>query len=133
MSWRYGFSSRAKAEDLIQQDLGEAGFSKGLTTNVGFQFTKQEILKFRVHGTTVDGLWNHFNLVTFYDGPHHLKDRQQWKDEQIDKVLLARGFTVLRFPYQPPISKQRRKQIIETLKNILIEKGYLEWRVRATQ
>lgn len=127
MSWRSRISSRARAEDAIQQNLSEAGFSKGLTTNVGFQFTQQEILKHQVHGTTVDGLWNQFNTIYFIDGPHHTKGRQQWKDTQIDKVLEARGYTVLRFPYQPPIGRQRRKRIVTVIGKTLLAKGYLEW------
>lgn len=135
-SWEYRRArmqvGRGKAETLIQIDLQLAGLERNLTTNRGFTFTKHEtrhIAKRHVLGTNVDGLYMNYNVIYFLDGPHHSKGKQPRKDEAIDRVLRHRGFTVLRFPYVPPISKKRRIEIVSRISEVLLKNGYPKDRI----
>ena len=124
MVWRARFSRRAVAETQLQKAIKKAGLGYGYTTNRDIDFTIEEQKKVGLRGTNVDGAWFGLNVVCFYDGPHHLKDRQQSKDERVDAVLRERGYTVLRFPYHPPLTKQREREIIKTCRSSLKRKGY---------
>ena len=128
--WRKFTGERAVAEDVIQQLLSERGFSLGSITNKGFTFTAEEIAEYRVYGTNYDRFWMEFGYIVFLDGPPHLKSRQQWKDDQVVKVLEARGYTVDRFNYQAPISMTRALEIVDDIIVKLTEKGYVGWRER---
>ncbi|UCE29434.1 MAG: DUF559 domain-containing protein [Candidatus Bathyarchaeota archaeon] len=111
--WRRRVKPRAVAEDDIQLELQDRGLANLLRTNVGIRFTSEEVKKYRVHGTNVDGIYGHpFMVIYFLDGQPHLGNKQSWKDQQIDKVLRKRGFTVLRFSYIAPMRKGRKAEII---------------------
>lgn len=54
----------------------------------------------RLHGFTVDFLWPELGLVVETDGlRYHRTAAQQERDRRRDQVLVARGFTVLRFTH----------------------------------
>lgn len=118
--WRRKVKPRAVAEDDIQLGLQDRGSANLLRTNVGIKFTSEEVKEYRVHGTNVDGIYGYpFMVIYFLDGQPHLGNKQSWKDQQIDKVLRKRGFTVLRFPYTAPIRERRKAEIItEIIKSL---------------
>jgi len=123
--WRYKTKSRAVAEEDIQLALQAEGYGDYLRTNVGFEFTAEEIKEYGVKGTNVDGIYGYpFTVIYFIDGQLHLKFKQQWRDEQITKVLRNRGFTVLRLPYTAPLREQRKTEIITEIIETLNKKGY---------
>lgn len=122
--YRVRTGRRAVAETTIQKAINKAGLGYGYTTNRDIIFTAEERAKSGLRGTNVDGVWFGLLVFCFYDGPHHLKDRQRSKDERIDAVLRARGYTVRRFPYHPPLTNQREREIIKEVRTVLRSKGY---------
>jgi very-short-patch-repair endonuclease len=74
-----------------------------------------------VGGTSVDFFFPKKNLVVFIDGPHHLKQCQDVKDELIDIALKRRNMQVLRFDYKPPITKHKVIEICDKIEQALKE------------
>lgn len=66
-----------------------------------------------------DFMWSKQKLAVFLDGPHHLQDKVEARDTTIDELLEFRGWTVLRFPYKPPLRKSARKAICELIEKKL--------------
>lgn len=127
--WRRYTHPQSIAELQLFQDLQAAGYSCGLTTQIGYQFSEAITEKYGVHGTVVDYLHAEFNLIIFLDGQPHLKDRQIRRDEAITKVLKEHyHYKVLRFPYTAPISKKCRTEIRDKIIEVLDACGYREWK-----
>lgn len=116
--------SVSNAETIIHQALSERNLTYGYVTQIGFEFTQEEIETFHVYGTVVDGIWKEHDFIVFYDGQPHLKQHQIGKDEEIQACLEHRGWTVQRFPYQAPISSRRLAQIVDAIEEMLRQKGY---------
>jgi len=114
----------AAAEDDLRKDFDEAGLLDGSFQNDDFPFTEQEREQSRLPGTNIDRHYHDLKVALFYDGPVHRKKRQGDKDERIDKILLARGYAIGRFPYRPPITVKRRFEIVKEAAKILLECGY---------
>jgi hypothetical protein len=118
----YAFHSNA--EESIFSELQRRGLTTSLTTQKGFEFNLELD---GVHGTEVDDYWGSpYNYAVFIDGPHHLKLRQERKDELITKALERRGIKVDRFLYKPPLRKKRKLEICKKIEAVLTSKGYFQ-------
>jgi very-short-patch-repair endonuclease len=69
--------------------------------------------------TTVDFYFPSKRLCVFLDGPPHLKEHVEARDEFVDEKLQKRGYKILRFPYKPPLSKKMLNEIMEKIKENL--------------
>jgi very-short-patch-repair endonuclease len=49
----------------------------------------------------------------------HSSDKQCGKDEEIDNLLIAQGWDVLRIPYDPPLTETELKEIMSKIKRFL--------------
>ena len=120
-------SKRGSAEDIVQADLQRSGLHRGLCTNIGIRFTRQEVEKYRVFGTNVDGIWTlqKGTLIYYLDGEEvHGKTRQDRRDRAIDACLRERGRTVIRYVYKPAITKKARNEFLKLVETELKRLGY---------
>jgi very-short-patch-repair endonuclease len=100
----------SQAEMAVFQALSTAGLTRGMVTQ------KPIILK-----TTVpDFCWMEKRKIVYLDGnPVHCKDKQIARDNEIDELLEAQGWDVLRIPYDPPLTERGLKEILEKVKDFL--------------
>jgi very-short-patch-repair endonuclease len=100
----------SQAEMALFQALSIAGLTTGMVTQ------KPIILK-----TTVpDFCWMNKRKIVYLDGiPVHSSDKQQERDSEIDELLEAQGWEVLRIPYQPPITEKGLQEMIAKIKRFL--------------
>ena len=72
--------------------------------------------------TIPDFCWINKRKIVYLDGIQvHQKDKTQQKDEDIDNMLEAQGWDVLRIPYEPPLTDNERIKIMGTIKLFLGE------------
>jgi very-short-patch-repair endonuclease len=90
--------------------LSQAGLTGGMVTQ------KPIILR-----TTIpDFCWAEKRKVVYLDGKQvHSTDKQMQKDEEIDALLEAQGWDVLRIPYEPPLTPKELQEIMVTIKRFL--------------
>jgi len=94
----------------VFHELSKAGLTSGMLTQ------KPIILK----STIPDFCWMNKRKIVYLDGlPVHSSDKQQNRDREIDELLEAQGWAVLRIPYQPPITQKGLAEIIATIKRFL--------------
>jgi very-short-patch-repair endonuclease len=102
--------SVSNAEMALFQALSEAGLTSNMITQ------KTIILK----STIPDFCWVNKRKIVYLDGrPVHKKDKQIERDEEIDDLLTAQGWEVLRIPYNPPLSDKCLKEILVNIKQFL--------------
>ena len=90
--------------------LSIAGLTGGMVTQ------KPIILK----STIPDFCWIEKRKIVYLDGrPVHRKDKQIAHDEEIDDLLTAQGWEVLRIPYDPPLTEKGLREILQTIKEFL--------------
>ena len=100
----------SKAEIEVFKALSMAGLTSGMVTQ------KTIILK----STVPDFCWMNKRKIVYLDGtPVHSSDKQQEHDNQIDDLLKAQGWDVLRIPYQPPLTEKGLQEIVATIKRFL--------------
>ncbi len=100
----------SKAEIEVFKALSEAGLTRGMVT--------QKTIVLRV--TVPDFCWLNKRKAVYLDGVQvHSRDKQQQRDEEICEMLEAKGWEVLRIPYEPPLSGKGLKKIIETIKEFV--------------
>ena len=100
----------SQAEMAVFQALSKAGLTSGMVTQ------KPIILK----STIPDFCWTNKRKIVYLDGmPVHSSDKQQKRDNEIDELLEAQGWDVLRIPYQPPITEKGLAEIMATIKHFL--------------
>lgn len=100
----------SKAEMEVFKALSSAGLTSGMVTQ------KTIILK----STIPDFCWMNKRKVVYLDGtPVHSSDKQQEHDNQIDDLLKAQGWGVLRIPYQPPLTEKGLQEMVITIKRFL--------------
>jgi very-short-patch-repair endonuclease len=100
----------SQAEMAVFQALSTAGLTGGMITQ------KPIILK----STIPDFCWMNKRKIVYLDGiPVHSSDKQQKRDTEIDELLEAQGWDVLRIPYQPPITEKGLSEIMVTIKLFL--------------
>jgi len=107
-----------KARMMVGESSGERRLlvrlqSEGLMGGCFFQ--RMVILKV----TTPDFLWEKQKLAVYLDGPPHLKSHVMERDEELRELLRQRGWRVLEFPYSPPLSESRLREIVEGIREAL--------------
>jgi very-short-patch-repair endonuclease len=100
----------SQAEMALFNELSKAGLTTGMVTQ------KPIILK----STVPDFCWMSKRKIVYLDGtPVHSSDKQQQRDKEIDELLEAKGWDVLRIPYQPPITEKGLAEIMAAIKAFL--------------
>ena len=100
----------SKAEIEVFKALSTAGLTSGMMTQ------KPIILK----STIPDFCWANKRKIVYLDGkPVHSSDKQQERDNEIDNLLTAQGWDVLRIPYNPPLTEKGLEEIMATIKRFL--------------
>jgi very-short-patch-repair endonuclease len=100
----------SKAEIEVFKALSAAGLTGGMVTQ------KPIVLKL----TVPDFCWLNKRKAVYLDGRQaHLGDRQQERDEEICGLLEAKGWKVLRIPYEPPLAEKELQKIIASIKDFL--------------
>jgi very-short-patch-repair endonuclease len=100
----------SQAEMAVFQALSMAGLTSGMLTQ------KPIILR----STIPDFCWTEKRKIVYLDGkPVHRKDKQLARDNEIDALLEAQGWDVLRIPYDPPITQKGLEEIVATIKRFL--------------
>jgi very-short-patch-repair endonuclease len=100
----------SKAEIEVFKALSAAGLTSGMVT--------QKPIVFKL--TVPDFCWLSKRKAVYLDGLQaHSGDKQQEHDEQICELLEAKGWEVLRIPYEPPLSEKELQKIVATIKDFL--------------
>ena len=100
----------SRAEIEVFKSLSMAGLTNGMVT-------QQPII---LKSTIPDFCWMEKRKIVYLDGnPVHRKDKQIERDEEIDNLLTAQGWDVLRIPYNPPLSDKGLQEIMATIKRFL--------------
>ncbi|MGE5533737.1 MAG: DUF559 domain-containing protein [Bacillota bacterium] len=100
----------SRAEIEVFKALSMSGLTIGMVT-------QQPII---LKSTIPDFCWMEKRKIVYLDGnPVHKKDRQIERDEEIDDLLTAQGWDVLRIPYDPPLTQKGLDAIMSSIKNFL--------------
>ena len=100
----------SRAEIEVFKALSMTGLTSGMVT-------QQPII---LKSTVPDFCWMEKRKIVFLDGvPVHKKDKAIERDEEIDDLLTAQGWDVLRIPYQPPLTGKTLQEIMATIKRFL--------------
>jgi very-short-patch-repair endonuclease len=100
----------SKAEIEVFKALSAAGLTSGMVTQ------KPIVLKL----TVPDFCWLNKRKAVYLDGRQaHSSDRQQERDEEICRLLEAKGWKVLRIPYEPPLTEKELQKIVVSIKDFL--------------
>ena len=100
----------SKAEIEVFKALSLAGLTSGMVTQ------KTIVLK----STIPDFCWVNKRKIVYLDGVQvHSSDKQQQHDEEIFDLLTAKGWDVLRIPYEPPLTEKGLREIVATIKRFL--------------
>ena len=100
----------SQAEIALFNELSKAGLTSGMVTQ------KPIILK----STIPDFCWANKRKIVYLDGePVHSSDKQMERDNEIDELLEAQGWDVLRIPYQPPITEKGLAKMMVVIKRFL--------------
>jgi very-short-patch-repair endonuclease len=100
----------SKAEIDLFKELSAAGLTDGMVTQ------KTIVLK----STIPDFCWLNRRKIVYLDGIQaHLSDKQKENDQEIDEMLTAQGWDVLRIPYDPPLTEKSLKEIKEFIRKFL--------------
>jgi len=100
----------SKAEIEVFKALSAAGLTGGMVTQ------KSIVLKLAIP----DFCWLNKRKAVYLDGLQvHSSDRQQERDEEVCKLLEAKGWKVLRIPYEPPLSERELQKIVAAIKDFV--------------
>ena len=100
----------SKAEIEVFKALSAAGLTGGMVTQ------KTIVLKL----TVPDFCWLNKRKAVYLDGSQvHSGDKQQERDEEICELLEAKGWDVLRIPYDPPLSEKKLQKIVASIKDFV--------------
>ena len=100
----------SRAEIEVFKSLSMSGLTSGMVT-------QQPII---LKSTIPDFCWMEKRKIVYLDGnPVHRKDKQIERDEEIDNLLAAQGWDVLRIPYDPPLTDKGLQKIMMTIKRFL--------------
>ena len=100
----------SKAEIEVFKALSTAGLTGGMVTQ------KPIVLKL----TIPDFCWLNKRKAVYLDGLQvHSSDKQQERDEEICEMLEAKGWEVLRIPYEPPLSEKELQRIVTIIKDFV--------------
>jgi len=100
----------SRAEIEVFKSLSISGLTSGMVT-------QQPII---LKSTIPDFCWMEKRKIVYLDGnPVHRKDKQIERDEEIDDLLTAQGWAVLRIPYDPPLTDKGLQKIMIAIKRFL--------------
>ena len=100
----------SKAEIEVFKALSAAGLTNGMVTQ------KTIVLKL----TVPDFCWLNKRKAVYLDGfQAHSGDKQKERDEEICELLEAKGWEVLRIPYEPPLSGKELQKILDAIKEFV--------------
>jgi very-short-patch-repair endonuclease len=100
----------SNAELQLFQALSSAGLTGGMVTQ------KPIVLK----ATIPDFCWPEKRKIVYLDGKQaHGSDEQQKRDAEIQELLEAQGWDVLRIPYEPPMPETCLQEILVAVKRFL--------------
>jgi very-short-patch-repair endonuclease len=100
----------SRAEIEVFKSLSMSGLTGGMVT-------QQPII---LKSTIPDFCWMEKRKIVYLDGnPVHRKDKQIERDEEIDSLLIAQGWDVLRIPYDPPLTDKELQGIMVTIRRFL--------------
>ncbi len=100
----------SKTEIEVFKALSAAGLTSGMVTQ------KTIVLK----STIPDFCWLNKRKAVYLDGLQvHSHDKQQKRDEEISTLLEAKGWEVLRIPYEPPLSEKELQKIVAAIKDFV--------------
>jgi very-short-patch-repair endonuclease len=100
----------SRAEIEVFKSLSMSGLTSGMVT-------QQPII---LKSTIPDFCWMEKRKIVYLDGnPVHRKDKQIERDEEIDNLLTAQGWDVLRIPYDPPLTDKGLQEIMAAIKRFL--------------
>ena len=100
----------SKAELEVFKALSAAGLTSGMVTQ------KPIVLK----STIPDFCWLGKRKAVYLDGLQaHSSDKQQKRDEEICDLLTAKGWEVLRIPYEPPLNGKELQKIVAAIKEFV--------------
>lgn len=100
----------SNAEIEVFKALNVAGLTDGMVTQ------KTIVLK----STVPDFCWLNKRKIVYLDGLQaHSGDKHQKQDEEIGEMLTAKGWDVLRIPYDPPLSEKNLKETIEAIRKFI--------------
>lgn len=109
MGFYRGFDQNAGHESNAEADLLvalQAAYARKELLET--PFTDQEVT---IMVTKPDFWFKQARVAVYLDGPYH-RGVQGERDENIDRLLKRIDVTVLRYPYTPPLSKTKLKQIV---------------------
>jgi len=102
----------SNGEIQLFEALSLAGLTGGMVTQ------KPIILR----STVPDFCWLNKRKVVYLDGVQvHKGDKTQRRDSEIDDLLEAQGWEVLRIPYNPPLTDKALQEIIIKIREFLGE------------
>jgi very-short-patch-repair endonuclease len=100
----------SKAEIEVFKALSNAGLTNGMVTQ------KTIVLK----STIPDFCWINKRKIVYLDGIQvHSSDKQEQHDKEIFGLLTAKGWDVLRIPYEPPLTEKELQEIVASIKRFL--------------
>jgi very-short-patch-repair endonuclease len=100
----------SNAEIELFKALSMAGLTGGMVTQ------KPIVLK----ATIPDFCWLNKKKIVYLDGVQaHSGDKAQERDAEIDELLEMQGWDVLRISYEPPLSAEGLREIMERIKKFL--------------
>lgn len=73
-----------------------------------------------LRATIPDFCWVEKKKIVYLDGKQvHRKDKQIEKDEEIVNLLELQGWDVMRIVYDPPLTANELKEIVETIRRFI--------------
>ncbi len=100
----------SRAEIELFKTLSANKLTDGMVTQ------KPIVLK----STIPDFCWLSKRKIVYLDGLQaHLSEKQKKNDAEIDEMLEAQGWEVLRIPYDPPMTEKNLKEATEKIRKFL--------------
>ena len=100
----------SKAEIEVFKALSASGLTNGMVTQ------KTIVLK----STIPDFSWPDKRKAVYLDGSQvHSCDKQLEWDEEVCELLEAKGWDILRIPYDAPLGEQKLAEIVERIRLFL--------------
>lgn len=100
------------AEITVFKALSAANLTGGMVTQQAI------ILK----ATIPDFLWIEKRKAVYLDGRVcHSSDKAIARDEEIDNLLERKGFSVLRIPYDPPLTGEKLREVVGQIQEFIGE------------
>ena len=100
----------SRAEIEVFKALSGTPLTEGMLTQ------RTIILK----STTPDFCWPQRRKAVYLDGTAvHRKSKQEARDEEIDSLLGAQGWEILRIPYEAPMTREVLEKVVASIKKFL--------------